>query len=380
MVLGRLSILALGLSAFLAAVPASAAGLLPLPELSSGFNLTTYAGSTDMVHKDFPEIAGVSFEIALPKTWTERIAISQDFGEIARFDGPAYGDVRPYFSFKRLQVHHEISGQMQLMTYLLKQGSVLRSLKQLDDRNIEALYVNIDSNGDSYVVRAMGRIMGPTMLLAEYALPVAVWDQLRDEQTFAMRSFKFLKDSAEPIETRIERTYFKALKFFYPQSWTFTKEVVPADNMVTVRLATKGETGLEAGRINLSVFAQKSLKNDADLRKYPVDVPETLKTLRKQYEDSGYIIGKTIEHKKPDLNLPVTFSALDIYEVERRTTMYETDKKQPVTHELWIAVFQTKGLLPKTYVVEMFTPARMQDLYQWAINTRAFEIILKSIQ
>lgn len=380
MILIRLSLLVLGFSAFLATASAYASGLVPLPELSPSFNLSAYAGGTDMVHKEFPEIEGTAFEMALPKTWTERITVGQTFGEIARFDGPAFGDVRPYFSLKRIAVQHEIATRLELMSYLLKQGFVLRSLKELDDRNIEALYVIIDEKGDSYVVRARGRMIGSSLVLAEYALPSDVWDRLRDEQTFAMRSFKFLKEIPAPIEGRIERTYFKALKFFYPSSWTFVKEEAPTDNMVTVRLGTTNETGLEGGRINLSVYAQKSLKNDADARVYPADVPAALKALRKAYEDKGYIVGKSIEQKKPDINLNATFSALDVYELRQRTTLYETDKEAPLSHELWIAVFQVKGIQPKTYVVEMFTPARMQDLHQWATNTRAFEIILKSMQ
>jgi hypothetical protein len=359
---------------------AQAQDLQPLPDLSSGFNLSAYAAQTDTIAKDFPGIDDASFQIALPKTWVERVALGQDYGEIAHFDGPAYGDVRPYFSFKRQAVARENTAKLELINYLLKNNYVLRSLREIDERNVEALYVLIDDHGDSYVVRAMMRINGPDMLLAEYAVPVNGWDDLRDAQTFAIKSFKFMKDSKEPIEKRMERTYFKSVRFFYPQSWFFVKEEAPADNIVVERLATKTQSGQDGGLINLTVASPKSLKDEAVLRVFPVDVPAMLRDIRKSYEDKGFIIEDAVETRKPALNLPTSFSTLQIYNMRTRTTQYDTDQKAPISAELWIAVFKGAGANSATYIAELFTPSRNLDLYAWSTNTRAFEIILKSIQ
>lgn len=364
----------------LLAAPARAEELVPLPELSPQFQLEAYAAGTDSIKKEFAEIPNVAFELSLPKTWIERSALGTSYGQLVRYEGPAVGDVRPYFSFKRVQVKRENTARLELVAYMLKQGSVLRSIKEIDERNAEALYVTVNEAGDSFGVRALMRIIGPDMLLAEYGVPISAWDMLRDEQTFAVKSFKFLKDGNDPIEARIERTYFKALRFYYPASWLFTGEQVPSENQVIINLANRTDTGQEAGRIRLTLLSTKPLKDDKGKMLFKVDMPALLKAARASYEERKFIIGKTIENRAPALNLPVDFSALNAYDLHVKLSEYDTSNLPPASHELWLAVFRTKDEVPKTYLVELFTPSRTQDLYLWSINTRAFELILKSIQ
>lgn len=377
----RLFIALLGLTLALAWVsPSRAEDLQPLPELSKTFDLASYASGTDTVAKAFDAMPFAGYEIALPKTWIERASLGQDYGELTHFDGPTVGDVRSYFSYKRLQVPRENSARLELIAYMLKQNYVLRSLKEKDDRNVEALYVMVDSRNDSYVVRTVARIVGPDMLLAEYAVPVHEWDRQRDQQTFAIQSFKFLKDSTDTIEKRVERVYFNALRFYYPASWIFTSEQALADNRVTLTLINKTGSNAEGGRIRLSVVSSKSLKDNGNRSNFAVEPPALLKELRKTYEDQGYVIGNSIESSKPGLNVPTKFSAMEVYEVRKKTSQYDSARPEPVTQELWLAVFSGEGEGDKFYIAELFTPSRKQDIYLWSVNTRAFEIMLKSIQ
>lgn len=363
------------------AVPrARAQALLPMPELDKSFNLTTYAASTDTATKEFPTIPDAGFQVALPRTWMERMSLGQDFGEIARFDGPAMGDVRPYFSYKRIAMPRENSARMELVAYALKKGYLLRSIREIDDRNVEALYTVLNDKGDSYTVRALMRVMGTYYLLAEYALPTAAWDAYKDAQTFAIGSFRFLKNSDTQIEKRTERVYFESLKFFYPASWRFVGEQAQGDNRVSVQLQSRDDTGVESGRITLNVISSRSLKDESDPNRFSVDVPAMLRDIRQSYEAQGYDLGSAVENLKPDLNIPVDFAVMDVYNLRRKLTDYQTDAKAPVTQELWIAVFRSAGANPKTYVAELLTPSRTLDLYQWSVNTRAFAMVLKSIQ
>jgi len=361
---------------------ASAQDLKPLPELRPSFNLESYAAQTDTIEKTFSDVGDLGFEISLPKDWSERSTLGQTYGELARYEGPAYGDVRPYFSLKRQQMGRENSARLELVAYMLKSGYVLRSLREIDDRNVEALYVVALPTGDSYAVRARVAVSGPAMLLAEYAVPVEAWDEQMDQQTFALSSFKFKNLSDDAIEKRIERNYFGSLRFFYPSSWSFDGEKADADNVVEIDLVNPGVANAELGRMAIALYGVKSLKDPQDKRGFKVDVAGILKDIRKTYTDQGYEFSDSIETRKPDLNLPAGFAVMDVYNLRQRLTQYETDKKAPVTKELWLAVFQAKDDVgaTKTYIAQLLTPARSQDLYLWSINTRAFEIVMKSIQ
>jgi len=372
---------ALVLGLFLAFSPVlRAEELKPLPELSREFDLAGYAASTDTIKKEFDGIPTLGFEISLPKTWVERSTLGQEYGEMNRYDGPAFGDVRPYFSLKRFQVKRENTARLELIAYLLKQGYVLRSMKEIDDRNVEAMYVVVDDKNDSYAVRTKMRIAGSDMQLAEYAVPVNAFDSQVDQQTFSLSSFKFLKDSEATIEKRVERTYLKALRFNYPASWVFEGEEALTDNRVSIRFSNPGENDIKSGVFRMTLISEGSLKDEIAKPQFKPDIPEMLKAIRKQYEDQGYVIGKLSETRKPELNIPASFGVLDIYELHQKLTKFDTTEKTPASHELWLAVFSVDKPVQKTYIAEMFTPSRTQDIYLWSINSRAFQIILKSIQ
>ncbi|MBU6235622.1 MAG: hypothetical protein KGQ41_07235 [Alphaproteobacteria bacterium] len=359
---------------------ARAEGLSPLPELSAQFDLNGYAANTDTITKEFPDIPNVAFELSLPKTWIERSALGQSYGELIRYEGPAVGDVRPYFSFKRIALKRENTAAHELVSYLLKQAYVLRSIHEIDDRNVEALYVLVNEAGDDFAVRAKIRIVGPDMLMAEYGVPIRGFDRMRDEQTFAVRSFKYLKDSKDTIEKRVERTYFRALRFYYPASWVFDKEESSAENRVRLTLVNKGDNGEEVGKIKITLLSTASLKDDEGKKVFNVDVSGELKDIRKRYEDAKYVFGPTIENRKPDLNLPTSFATLNAYQMQVKTGQYDTDALASAHNEVWLTVFRTSGPLDRTYVVEMLTPSRSENLYMWSVNTRTYELILKSIQ
>jgi len=362
-------------------MPAGAQELKPLPDLDAGFDLALYAGQTDTVSRTYEDLPHVGFEVSLPKTWIERATLGQDFGELTRFDGPAIGDVRPYFSFKRQQVTRENSARNELIAWLLRSGYTLRGFREIDDKNVEALYVMQDNQGDSYAVRCMARIEGPTMQMAEYAVPLKAYNAMRNEQVFAIKSFKFAGSSDTPIEKRIERVYRQSVRFYYPASWLFESEQAVAPNQVVLTLANPNNAGGKQGAIRFALYSAESMVDTAGGNTvYPVDVPALLKDVRTRYVEQRMDISAAIERRKPDLNLPVKFSAMEIYDVGTRISDYDTVEKPKPTQELWLAVFQTGEETPRTFIIELLTPARAQDMYLWSINTRAFEIILKSIQ
>ncbi len=368
---------------FLSFLPcgARAEGLKPLPELSKDFDLAGYAAKTDSITKSFDDIPLLGFTVSLPKNWVERSVLGQQYGELIRYEGPVYGDVRPYFSVKRLQIGRENTARLELVTYLLRQGYVLRSMREIDDRHIEAMYVIYDQSGGSdFAVRVVGRIAGPEMDLAEYAIPVAAWDDQLDEQTFAIRSFKFLKDSDAPIEKSVLRVYYDTFQFEYPASWIFGSEEAPADNRATISLINQGELETRIGDFRLTVLSSTSLKDHANRQFYPINIPDQIKAIRKKYEERGFVIGERIESRKVALGFKASFNAVDVYRVSQIKTKYQTNEKPPQTDELWLGVFASAAPDHRVYIAELFTPMREHDLYAWALNTRAFELIVKTIK
>lgn len=355
-------------------------GLRPLPQLTQEFDLTGYASQTDTISRTSDAIPYVSFKVSLPKNWTERTALGQSFGELYRFDGPAFGDVRPYFSLQREQMRRENTAKGELIAHMLKSGYVLRGLNEIDDRNVDAFYVKYSPNGDSFAVRARARVMGDSLVVAEYALPVHAFGDAADTQTFAMQSFEFLKDNDAPVERWIPRRYGPSVSFSYPASWRFVGEETDEVNQVRINLENQGSEGVVSGSIKLNVYSSRNLMLPESRERFEVDVPAILRGIKPRYEAERLVIGKHLETKVPKLDVPVKFSSLDVYPVRPRLTDYQTDRTPSANQELWVAMLQTDEAVPRTILVEMLTPAREHNVYVWGVNARAFEMILKSIK
>lgn len=368
------------MSCLLGPVFAQDGALRPLPELSQNFDLQAYASQTETITKRAENLGNISFQISLPNTWVERTALGQDYGELFRFTGPAFGDVRPYFSFRREQMKRENTAKGELVAHMLKSGYVLRGLKEIDARNVEAFYVKLDSNRDSYAIRARVRVQGDSLLMAEYAVPVHAFDVAADAQTYAIESFEFLSDSDAPVERRVRRIYHEVLKFSYPASWQFENEEVLGDNAALFELYNPGLHNMRNGVIRIQLYSGRHLSLPESRQRYPVSVPDLLRDIRARYEAERLIIGPNLENKQPDLGVKTKYASLDVYPVRRRVTDYETLRQEAVSQELWVALFQTDEQFPRTFLVEMITPAREQNVYVWSVNTRAFDLILQSIE
>jgi len=230
-------------------------------------------------------------------------------------------------------------------------------------------------------VRGRMRVNGNSMLIGEYAIPVPAWDIMRDQQTFPMNSFKFLTDGqGQLIEQRIDYSFASAIRFHYPQSWVVQKQENAQANRLLVQLANPATAGTQMGLMNVTVLSTASLSNPLDQTSYAVDVPAEVAALRGRYAAMGYTLEPAREQTKLALTLKTDLAMREVYDMRPRLSEYETFRKADVTHELWVAFMRTTETPQKTILVELMTPSRDKDFYLWAVNTRAFDILLQSLR
>ena len=360
--------------------------LKPLHQPQDPLLLESYAKRSQAISVDLEEDKYLSFSVDLPNNWVQRPFISlKNFsrrnrlhGDLSVFDGVASGDMRSVFQVRSIELPREISATNWLMTYLISSGYTLYGLEEgADGRHFEAMYVRFEGDQkQGFVIRAKGVISGPRLVLGEYVMPTGLWEQEKDQQAFAVGSFKIQANDQDWIEDKDYFTYLEALEFEYPNSWHVAEKNDQAQNILKVSLKNSDLTRVSEGEMRIVVASETSIKDFTSLEKFDIDLPPLVAEARELVEAQGY----NIDPKKGGRNIPVSpdfpVSRTEIYPLRPRLTNYESDKQAAISHELWLSLMIRDG---RAVISTLLTPARDQDLYSWAVNTRAYERVLGSL-
>lgn len=358
------------------------AQLKPLPELQK-LTADEFVRTTQEVQKDFEEDRRLKFQFQILKEWQEEDFINLKnlnrrdrlFGPVTEFKEPATGGVRAYFRVTSEEIDREISARNWLVTYVLDHGHTLRSLEERGPESFETMYVAY-SGRDAFAVRAYGQRMGPRMILAEYAVPLDKWEQMMDYQTLTIKSFKITSDDKETIEERRYYAYLQAIELSYPKSWRLDNEQTSVENKLHFELINTVDGEAVLGQIAVDVISTRSVKDLENITIFQFDPIAEIKAVRDRYERKYKVTG-LLEKKKYDLPEEVKFQATDVYALEPIVTIYDSNEDVPDTHELWFTVI-SHGT--RYISVALLTPARDQDLYNWAINTEAYRRVIETIK
>lgn len=359
--------------------------LKPLPDPVK-LSLDEYAEMSAHIERGFDEDRSISFSVDLPKTWAEEPFISLKnytkggllYGDLGRFDGPSVGELRPIFRVRGLEISREISAENWLMTHLLSNGYTPWSLDIKSDNEFEAMYVvYVQNTQQSFVVRAKGKIVGPRIILAEHILPMDLWSDQQDIQTFALKSVEINGTGSEYIEPHEVYAYLNAISFELPSSWTIHKIEDNHENMLFLDIANARPGEPVRGNIGFSMMSPFSIKDPKDKKKYSVVPNEIMERARGVYAIENLEQGEFIE--RPDLGLDnekYIRHVTEVYELVPVKTEYETHITPEATHEFWITALTTPG---KVFFLTLYTPLRKDDLYTWAINVETYKNIIKNL-
>jgi hypothetical protein len=259
--------------------------LKPLPDVQS-LDLQTFVSQSTEINKTFEDDRFINFSVQLPNSFEEKnpdllkneVRNDRLYGEIYRSNGLMVDDVYPYFSLKSFLLDRAISAKNWLVSTMLRDGNTLRSLESNDqDDTFEALYVRFGELDNTEVVRAKGYLRGPRMIVAEYVLPVSLWSEQADYQTYAIKSFE-LKDlnDDEPIEVMKSYSYLNSFSMLYPESWIMGKDVKTDENRIDLSLKSAGKLRVVFANIDISVVSTRSLQDAVDRSVYPTKIPDII--------------------------------------------------------------------------------------------------------
>ena len=310
----------------------------------------------------------LSYKIRLPKDWkksSDDNLRSQDLskrllGEIARYYGPVKGDTRSRFTIMAMELDHEITARNWFLYYILSRGYTLQGMKEVSDRKVEALYIQLE-NDTPYVVRAVAEINGPRMVLSMMYIPERDWKGQEGLQQAVIKTFEFVSPEKSRVESTQTFAFLDLLRFDYPSSWRLRAPSIQSIDVMEAKIVNTQDERTLNGEIDINLI---STELDTTLA-------EEVKALQKELESRDMVIGSMIEQPTDYTFQPhIYYNRVEIYEMTNK-------EKTLLDHEYWIAV-----LIEDRYyaIITMLTPSRNVDFYTWAGNTEAFGRVIQSIR
>jgi len=120
----------------------------------------------------------------------------------------------------------------------------------------------------------------------------------------------------------------------------------------------------------------------ADKTIFPVDLPQIIKDMKAEIAESkDYETVDVIERRQYDLNFDTALSITEVYGLRKAIAdTYVVERQNQVTQELWVSVIKSAKHNKQSYIIMMVIPSRDKNFYQWAVSTRAYENILKTLR
>lgn len=374
---------------FLFSAPVMAQGLA-LPDIQS-LPIETFVSQSDKIEKEIEDDPYIKFDVQLPKTFVERDydvlkhyeRNGRVYGEVYRKDGVVVQDVRPYFSVRTTEISRPISAKNWFVVNLLAKGHTLRGIQSdVKGDEFEALYVRFDELDNTEIVRVKGYLRGARIITAEYVLPTLLWNEQRDMQTYAIKSFElkgvFDNQQVEPL---MSYTHLESFSMKYPQSWRLESDQKDLENQIDLFFRTADDLRVVFADIHLTLVADQSLKDPIDRSRYPTNLPQIIKARKDGVIESGFMIGDVMERRTYDLAFKPLMQVTEIYPLRKKLTDYVSHRQAPVSRELWITVIKGTKDDGKNYVLTMTAPSRTgASVQNWSLAAKAYEIMVESIR
>lgn len=325
----------------------------------------------------------LEYSVSLPKSWVK--SNFAQFGlpgeekyliltNIARYFGPAIGDVRPYLWIEAVRLKREVTARDFMHGYFANRGLSSETERINSEKDAEALFVEVENQG-SYAVHGRFIIHGDTLVLVKMAVPVLSYKDLKNLSGYVVTSFDLKNSISRKIEQRKTFKLLNVLSFEHLGSWT------PAH----VERKSTLKTGMELhnlhkdGGLNGVIYI-KAYRKTANLDESTI-WPEITEFL------SGRGFSILEEKENDELSTPSTVNGYDSFEQKTYdVTFKELLKKSDfdiergddniIRQTMHISRFDNGNYV--TYAL-LITPDNSKYYTVWAQNMFAYNLLLKTL-
>ena len=350
----------------------------PMPDIPMVPDKEFLEGS--ILHKDLPfDDNALSYEVRLPKNWSKsknkgsaadtHALSSKILANVGEYFGPVslYSGFPSRFVINAVSLDYELTAEQWFLQYLLSNGYALQGVEVHDENTAEALFVLIDRDA-SFIVRAAAIKNGRRIVLAQYFMPIELWNEDKGWQQKVIKDFRLISPDDELVEKMKPYHFLDIAEIQYPESWVLRAPPTRSLDRMLIKILNVSEDYDQDYRSKDSILHGKI---EADL----VSVYTA-----KDIDDEADNIKARLKRE-----LGLVLEDLDVFDVEKHISDDFLEKKGRVyrayhpenellNYEYWVTQMR-KG--DYYFYVTLLTPARKDDYYMWSRNTETYKLVLQ---
>ena len=310
-----------------------------------------------------PELA---YKILIPKTFTPE-PIKAETPELnpntlkplGIFKGPAENGVNPFIQIQAVQLVKEITAANWLRHYAIITNRHIDTVKPINT-NLADSVMEFNIEGHLFFARITASIDGDRLFFLLNLAHESMYSSYKNIFGVSVVSFNIENRSPKPsIEKHVPYKLSEMINFKYPESWQYILLTDAPPGKSGVDLFNHDPDGNICGKIRV-----KTVKKKVSSR-IDTQIEDTLE----EYRESNVKCGELIECIDVEIGTERFESAIiNVYRGEI--------KGNDISQEIWIAVIEDPEYF---FVVTLLTPFREQAFFIWAINHRAFNIVLETL-
>lgn len=312
---------------------------------------------------DNPDLA---YKILIPKTFEAEKIRSEDgllnsinLKPLGIFRGPEEGGANPTIQIQAVQLKKEITAANWLRHYAIITDRKIPAVKPVSDNFADSLMEFLIAER-KFTGRATASIDGDRLFFLLNLTLDSTYDKYKELFGVSVVSFNLQQRSLkQSIENHILYNLHDIIQFRYPESWKYRLPEDMPFGKKGIDLFNFDPDGNICGKIRVKTV-EKGVSKGVDTQ---------FKDTLDEYREAGVSKGKLLE----TINVEIGDDRFDSAIIN----VYKGDiEGNEMGQEMWIAVIEE----PKYYiVVSLLTPFREQLFYVWAINRKAYDIVLGTL-
>ncbi|MGQ0526667.1 MAG: hypothetical protein ACT4OY_01330 [Alphaproteobacteria bacterium] len=318
--------------------------------------------------------AALAFSVRLPRGWVEGKDVTLGDAlvqkiptDLVRFYSPPSLEAQSTFIVQGVKLEYAQTAQQWFVQYLIANGFGSEGMKIHSKTRAEALYVGVEGY-ESYIIRSVIEMNGKYVLMAQFKMPLELWETHKKMQAQVIESFRIENRVDEPVEPMRPHRFLDIASMEYPASWEMRVAGVKSVESMGLDLFNAGAPG-EYDNKNRALNGKISVRLNMVA---PEDnLAQKLQKTKDELNAAGIVLKGPIEKKeKPVLDPSVQKMIFETYRAS-----YANNPQ--LDYEVWVTLFRSGNYM---YAVTMETPSRGKDYFIWARNTETYRLILKSLK
>ncbi|MDH5722567.1 MAG: hypothetical protein OEY94_04490 [Alphaproteobacteria bacterium] len=347
----------------------------PMPEIES-LDMEKFKKEARLYRKHPYQQEELGYKIFIPKDWEQGEEKSSSnflmneklFLELNIYYSKARMGGRSKIIIQAINMDYNLTAEQWYIKYILESGYTMEGFKVHSEKKVESLMIVMEDDL-AFGLRTIAHINGKKMILVQYYLPLAYWEEEKAIQEAVMESFELNKIVHETIGTSEKFQFLDVAEVYYPGTWKIISKPFRTVERMSIKILNIKEV-MEEEKVMSYSAAEGHVNVYLVSKIISSSLIDEIAAFRRQIEGTGLLVGDKLDYEFDwKYHDNVSFAITEVYEgIDSNSDFLD--------YELWFSVLVGGNYF---YFITLLTPSAQENYISWARNTQGYKEIVKTL-